>query len=122
MGTAIIIIFLVIIGVFGIKSYMKKLNSGCCGAGGDKENKIEVSDTDETHYPYSAKIKITGMHCENCKTRVENALNRTDGVWARVDLKSGTADVKMKKRLPEIELRRIISAIGYGIEKVDFAD
>ena len=62
------------------------------------------------------------LHCENCKTRVENALNRTDGVWARVDLKSGTADVKMKKRLPEIELRRIISAIGYGIEKVDFTD
>ena len=41
MGTAVIIVILIVIVIFSVKSYMKKLASGCCGAGEDKVKKIK---------------------------------------------------------------------------------
>ena len=118
MGTIIIVIVLVAIAALAIVSYVKKLSSGCCGAGGDKVQKNTVSDTDETHYPFRAEIKISDMSCKNCKLHVENALNALDGVWAEVDLKNGTASVKLKNKTPEIELRRVIFNAGYTVTDV----
>ena len=37
MGTAVLIVVLVAAVVFGVKSYMKKLSSGCCGTSVEKE-------------------------------------------------------------------------------------
>src|SRR5699024_12299468 len=42
--SAIIILILVLICIYAIKSYTKKLAHGCCGAGGDEEKKIYVKD------------------------------------------------------------------------------
>ncbi|MDO4268220.1 MAG: heavy metal-associated domain-containing protein, partial [Eubacteriales bacterium] len=70
--------------------------------------------------PYSVILKVDGMTCSNCVRRVENGLNRLDGVWATVDLDKGTALVRMKSLLGDQILKDAVNGQGYrvyGIEK-----
>ena len=66
-----------------------------------------------SHYPYCVQIGIDGMTCNHCKARVENTLNREDGVWAEVDLSQNLATVHMKNNLSELFLRKLVSSAGY---------
>ncbi len=119
MTTAIIILVLVILAVATIKSYAKKLSSGCCGAGGDKEEKATVNDTDIGNYSYCAEVKIGGMHCQKCADRIENAFNRKEGFYAIVDLKGGSAKIYAKKRLTDFDVRSVIVGLDYSVESVE---
>ncbi len=114
MGTAIIVAVLIVFGLIALKSYAKKLRSGCCGAG-DSEAVVKVKDTDETHYPHHIELSVSGMTCKKCKQHVENAFNKRDGLWAQVDLKKGLAEVRAKKELTDFELRDIVSGAGYTV-------
>ena len=114
MGTAIIVAVLTVFGLIALKSYAKKLRSGCCGAG-DSEAVVKVKDTDETHYPHHIELSVSGMTCKKCKQHVENAFNKRDGLWAQVDLKKGLAEVRAKKDLTNFELRGIVSGAGYTV-------
>ena len=38
--------------VLVIRSYKKKLASGCCGASDESVKKNKVTDKDKSHYPY----------------------------------------------------------------------
>ena len=120
MGTAVIILILIIVCIIGVKSYAKKLSSGCCGSGGDKVKKIRVQDKNESHYPYVAELKIDGMVCGNCANRVENCLNAISGVWASVDLGKQSAKVRMKEKIEEETLRCTVNKAGYTVMKVNF--
>ncbi len=64
MATAIICMILIIICIFGVRSYMKKLSHGCCGSGGDSEVRIRPADRDISHYPFVYRIGIDGMTCQ----------------------------------------------------------
>ena len=114
MGTAIIVAVLTVFGLIALKSYAKKLRSGCCGAG-DSEAVVKVKDTDETHYPHYIELSVSGMTCKKCKQHVENAFNKRDGLWVQVDLKKGLAEVRAKKELTDFELRGIVSGAGYTV-------
>lgn len=120
MSTVIIVVLLVVICVFSVKSYMKKLSSGCCG-GGDKDSvrKVKVNDRNKAHYPYQVTLTVDGMVCGNCAKRVENALNTLDGVWATVDLGKKEALVRLKEQLPEARLRDAVREAGYTVMKVE---
>ena len=63
MGTAIIVAVLTVFGLIALKSYAKKLRSGCCGAG-DSEAVVKVEDTDETHYSHHVELSVSGMTCK----------------------------------------------------------
>ncbi len=42
----------------------------------------------------TAKFKVTGMYCDACQTKIQQALCKTQGVKnAKVDLESGSATV-----------------------------
>jgi copper chaperone CopZ len=61
------------------------------------------------------------MTCQKCRLRVENALNAKGNIWASVDLKDGSAVVRMKNKLPDGTLERIVSREGFvvvGIERI----
>jgi len=59
MSTAIICAVLIVIAIIGIKSYAKKLTSGCCGASSQPSvKKMKVRDKDKSHYPYSRLLKV----------------------------------------------------------------
>lgn len=119
MATGIICIILVIIAVIAIKGYTKRLSSGCCGTGSEPSLKhVKVKDKNLAHYPYSKILWVDGMSCFNCATRVENSLNRLDGVWARVDLMKEQADVYMKEQLEDEILKEAVKKAGYTVYKI----
>jgi heavy metal translocating P-type ATPase len=60
---------------------------------------------------------ITGMSCNGCRTRVENALNEIDGISALVTLDPPQATVNMQKHVPAEKLQEALTAAGnYTIE------
>lgn len=86
MGTAIIIVVLVIIVIFAVKSGIKhgKGEGGCCGSGGTmkEDKKVLAGDIIATKL-----VTIEGMHCDNCKNSIEHQINRIDGAACEVNLK-----------------------------------
>lgn len=121
MTTAIICMILIIICIFGVRSYMKKLTHGCCGSGGESEKRLRPSDRDLSHYHFAYKIGIDGMTCQNCAIRVENAFHEKEGFLAKVNLQNGEAVVRTKEKVPEKELRQIIRDKGYFVRSVENA-
>ena len=122
MSTAILCLLLIIMIVFGLRSYLKRLTSGCCGASARPGVKInKVKDRDKSHYPYRVLLKVDGMSCGSYAARVENALNALDGVWAQVDLGEEQADVRMKREYGEQELKAAVKTAGYTVYRVEKA-
>lgn len=114
MATGIIVILLVIICVISVKSYMKKLAHGCCGAGSDDEKKTEKK-TDISEYKYKCTVHIGGMTCKNCAARIANALDR-QGMYADIDYKSGTAQIYSLTPVSDIAVRQTVIGLGYSVE------
>lgn len=122
MQYAIFAIVLIVFAVFVIKSYTKKLASGCCG-GGDAEKKVKVADKNRAHYPYAATLTVDGMMCAACETRVENALNAIDGVWAKASSSDGRVEVLMKTPVDEDAFRKVVNELGvYTLMKAEYRD
>lgn len=115
--TIIICAVLAAIGVYAVRSYVKKLKNGCCG-GGCGELKIKPSDTNISHYPYKTTIYIEGMTCDGCKTRVENAFNGMADTYAKVNLKAKCADVYTKNYPNKNEMKDAVERLGYDCTKI----
>lgn len=63
----------------------------------------------------TANFKVTGMYCDACQTKIQQALSKTAGVKdAKVDLASGSATVTFDdgKVKPE-QIIKIIEKEGY---------
>ncbi len=111
-ATALILIVLAVIGLLAVKSYLRKIKSGCCGADVQKK---EAADTDIRHYPYHQTLRVKGMTCGNCARRVENGLNALEGVYAQADWKGGSVSVHMKREIPPERIRGAIEKTGYRV-------
>lgn len=124
MGTILVAALLSLVFVYAIYSYVRKLRQGggCCGGHEPAEKKVKVADRDKRHYPYTVTLTVDGMTCGNCVRRVENALNRLDGVWAEVDLGARRATVRTKQRPDEAALRQAVRGAGYLVLSVEQAD
>ncbi|SHJ17927.1 MULTISPECIES: heavy metal translocating P-type ATPase [Flavobacterium] len=55
---------------------------------------------------------IAGMTCDNCKSKVENALNTIDGVEATVSLNPPIATITMEKHIPTEQLQQALAIAG----------
>ena len=55
---------------------------------------------------------ITGMTCNNCRSKVEKALNDVDGIQALVTLEPPQAVISMQKHLSTVKLQEIVAAVG----------
>jgi Cu+-exporting ATPase len=65
--------------------------------------------------------KITGMTCQGCRSKVENALNGIDGISAKVTLEPAEAIIMMDKHIPTEKLQEALSAVGnYSIAMSGF--
>ena len=121
MATAIIIILLVLICIFSVKSYMKKLAHGCCGAGGDDEKASEIK-ADLSEYKYKYTVKIGGMSCKNCAAKIENTFGRKDGLCAKADFKSGIAEIYSNADVSEFTIRQTVVGLGYSVKEIEKND
>ena len=117
MGTAIIILVLVIIVVCAILRARKRIKYGsaCCGTHDAAPAKIRVYDKNKAHYPNTYTLIVDGMHCSNCARRIENALNSKEGVWAKVNLENKTVLVRSKIELKWEDISPVISGQGYTL-------
>ena len=86
----------------------------------DVEKKIKVQDKNTSDYPYYAVVGVDGMKCKHCKLHVENAFNEKDGNWAEVNLEKKEADVRMKTKLTDREIRDIVSKAGYVLRNIEW--
>ena len=97
MGNYIIIGLVIVIIYFAVRSVIKRGKNGCCGGGSCSVHEVKAEDQDRSHYPFKA------VH----------------GVWGTVDLKSKTAEVRMKEEHTEMEIREWINKAGYGVSQVE---
>ncbi len=120
LPTILIIVLLVVICVIAVFSIVKRAKSGCCGAGGGdiKEN----IQKDTSGYAHKRTVKISGMHCDKCASRIATAFNRQDGVYADVDWKTGTAHILSKEPLPELQIRSTVMGLDYTVDSISDDD
>ena len=109
---SVILVVLVCLIVFSVKSSVSHfMNGGCCGSGGD--SKIRAKKLKKV---YSTKIvEIDGMHCTNCYTRVHNALNSIDGINAKINGSKKEAVVKLGRSIDDSTIREAVSSVGYNV-------
>lgn len=64
----------------------------------------------------SLTLTITGMHCDHCPMKIENALKEVDGVYgASADRGAGTAEVDFDgARATAADLVAAVERAGYG--------
>lgn len=116
MTDAIIIAVLIIVLFVALQQVKKKLKGGGCCSGGsttirDKKTLTEPKIGEKV-------LTVEGMHCENCEIRVENALNRLDGVACRVSWKKKTAVVAYSEEVSDEVLKRTVEALDYQVLEI----
>lgn len=108
-------ILLVIVGfaVFRARKHFK--GGGCCGSGSRT-----IRDKKVLTAPKIGEMVLTieGMHCENCAIRIENALNRLDGVLCKANPKKKIATVLYSAEPSRTQLTGIVEQLGYQVTAV----
>ena len=113
MINGIIIVALIVVAIFAVKGSIHQFAYGCCGSK-DVEKKIRVQDKNIADYPYYAVVGVDGMKCKHCK------LHEKDGNWAEVNLEKKEADVRMKSKMTDREIRDIVSKAGYVLRNIEW--
>lgn len=108
---AVVIATLIAIAVFYSVNHFKG-KGGCCGGGTLKTKKKKLP-----RVFYQKTFKVQGMHCENCKARVEETVNDIDGISGKVNLKSGELTVSYAKDVSDDTIRVKLERLGYIISK-----
>jgi len=119
MGTAVIIIILLLIVFLACRSSLKhfKGKGGCCGDEGES-----VSEgTKELKDPVIGKkiVHIEGMHCENCKNSVERQINKLEGASCKVNLKKKIAEVSFDREIDDEDLRIAVERLDYQVTGIE---
>lgn len=108
-----VLLVIVVIAVFRAKKHFG--GGGCCGSGSNT-----VRDKKKLTQPKTGEkiLVIQGMHCENCEIRVENALNRLEGVACKVSRKKRTAVVSYSAEVSDELLKTTVEEMGYKVTDI----
>lgn len=116
MGDLLIIGILAALVVLALLRAGKHFGGGgCCGSG---------SNTVRSHKKLTGPemgrrvLTVEGMHCENCQARVENAINRLEGVVCKVNLRKKTATVSYSAPVDDETLKQIVEKMGYQVTEI----
>ena len=61
------------------------------------------------------RMRIDGMHCQNCAARVKKAIDGIEGAVSEVDFASGIAVVRMDRSIDDIVLKKAVEKAGYTV-------
>ena len=113
MANFVIIAVIVTVAAFGAVSTVRhfKGQGGCCGGGGYKPKKKKLSGV-----IYQKTVQVEGMHCKNCKNRVEEAVNDIRGVAGRVDLRKGELTVSYARDVDDELIKARVERAGYKVK------
>ena len=114
---AFIIVILVAILAWALQTCIEKFKKGggCCPEHEETVKRTVVRDRNKSHYPWKITLQIGGMTCDNCARKVENALNKLDGVWAKVSISDQKATVLCKTQPDAQLLSRTVQQAGYAV-------
>ncbi|MCR5701890.1 MAG: heavy-metal-associated domain-containing protein [Lachnospiraceae bacterium] len=116
MSNALIFVVVVVIFIFAVKNSIPHfMGKGACCGGGDKGKVIKPKKLDKVIA--IKRIKIGGMHCENCSRRVQNALNSIEGVNAKVKLSRELAIIKIDREIDDGVFKKAITDLGYEVKE-----
>ena len=115
MDHIILAILAVILILAVIRTVKHFKGGGCCGSG---SNTIRDKKTLTEPKIGEKLLTVEVMHCENCEIRVENALNRLDGVLCKVNLKKKTATVSYSAEVSDEVLKETVEKLGYQVTQV----
>lgn len=117
MVNAVIIAILAIVMIVAVKGSVKHLmgKGDCCGGG----STVKEPDKKLGGPVVRTRVfKIDGMHCENCTNRVKRAINRIDGVSARLNLRKKEAVVEYEKEVDDSVVKSAVEALDYKVVSV----
>ena len=119
MVDAIIILIVLVLLFFALKGSVKHFRGEgpCCG-GGSGLVKTEKKTLDG---PVVAvrRVRISGMHCENCAERVRRAIDSLDGAACDADAGTGIAIVRLDRSIDDIAIRKKIEEAGYTVDSIE---
>ena len=111
----IIAVLVIIVAAAVLRAGKHFKGGGCCGSG---SNTIRLHKSLDGPKLGEKVLTVEGMHCENCEIRVENALNRLDGVACRVSWKKKTATVSYSADVSDDTLRSVVTRLGYQVTNI----
>lgn len=119
MVDLIILLIVFAVMIFALKGTIKhfKGEGPCCGGGGG--TLVREAEKRLANPKIGEKIiRIEGMHCDNCRRSVSRALNKLDGVSAKVNLRKKTAVVSYDREIDEAALRKAVEGAGYQVVSI----
>ncbi|MCR5587117.1 MAG: heavy-metal-associated domain-containing protein [Lachnospiraceae bacterium] len=112
----IIVVILIAILIPAIKSTITHMKGegACCGGPKEKPVKKKIPGKPKKQYT----VYIEGMHCDNCKNRVEKNLDKIEGVVAKVKLSRNLAKVLVYDDTPESVIKETIENLDFKVTKI----
>lgn len=113
-----IVVVLVIILVPAVLSTVKHMKGegDCCGGPREKPVKKKISGP----VLRTLTVHIDGMHCQNCKNRIEKHLDDLDGVIAKVNLSKKTATVSLyQENIDPETIRQVIERLDFTVVSIE---
>ncbi len=109
----ILAVLIAILAVAGARFSKHFRGGGCCGSGS-----TTIRDKKELTEPVIGEmtLNVDGMHCENCVIRIENALNRTEGVLAKGNLKKKAIHIRYSRPVERGAMVETIENLGYKVK------
>jgi len=84
--------------------------SGCCGSGDYRPKKKKLTNVIRTK-----TFIIEGMHCKNCKMRIEDSVGDINGVSADADHIKGTLTVSYAEDVDDSLIIERVERAGFAV-------
>ena len=114
MENGIIIAILVVVLFIALRSTVKHFTGagGCCGGGSYRTKKK----------PSGIKFRkiflIDGMHCANCKRKLEQRINGVEDMIGKVNLKKEELTVYSVREISNTEIRVAVESAGFSVKTI----
>lgn len=113
MGDTLLVGILLVLLTLALLRVKKHFRGGCCSGG----NAV-LRDEKTLSEPILGRfcLRVSDMHCQNCQNRIENALNRLDGVLCRANWRKKTVTVCYSREFSAEEAVRVVEELGYHVD------
>ena len=109
----IVLVLILIPAIYGCVKHFKGEGS-CCGGPKQKAPHKKIKGK-----PLKVlTVEIQGMHCENCKNRIEGRLDDLEGVVAKVNLDKKIAKVSLYRETDTELIRKTIEDLDFTVGEI----
>lgn len=115
--STVIFIILILIMIPAVKNTVRHMRGqgSCCGGPVEKPVKKKING----EIKGKLLIKIDGMHCTNCKNRIEKHLDELDGVIAKVNLEKKQAIVTLYQDIDVDVIKETIEGLDFTVKEIE---